>query len=90
MLFGETSNLKIYPPPGDFPNSRIEPRSPKLWPDSLPSEPPGKPKDILIHVICIYNTRLQCTVSFLLGAVVLKIRHCISAVTICRQSAAKE
>ena len=44
MLFGETSNLKIYPPPGDFPNSRIEPRSPELWPDSLPSEPPGSPK----------------------------------------------
>ena len=32
-------------PPGDFPNSGIEPRSPTLQADSLPSEPPGKPKN---------------------------------------------
>ena len=30
------------PPPGDFPNPGIEPRSPALQADSLPSEPPGK------------------------------------------------
>ena len=29
--------------PGDLPNSGIEPRSPALQADSLPSEPPGKP-----------------------------------------------
>ena len=29
--------------PGDFPNPRIEPSSPALQADSLPSEPPGKP-----------------------------------------------
>ena len=29
----------------DFPNSGIEPRSPTLQVDSLPSEPPGKPKN---------------------------------------------
>ena len=34
-----------YPPPGDFPNLRKEPRSPTLQVDSLPSEPPGKPKN---------------------------------------------
>ena len=28
--------------PGDLPNPRIEPRSPTLQADSLPSEPPGK------------------------------------------------
>ena len=33
-----------FPPPGDLPNPGIEPRSPTLWADSLPSEPPGKPK----------------------------------------------
>ena len=33
------------PPPGDLPNPGIEPRSPALWADSLPSEPPGKPKN---------------------------------------------
>ena len=32
-----------YPLPGDLPNPGIEPRSPALQTDSLPSEPPGKP-----------------------------------------------
>ena len=31
------------PPPGDLPNPGIEPRSPALQADSLPSEPPEKP-----------------------------------------------
>ena len=30
---------------GDLPNPGIEPRSPTLQADSLPAEPPGKPKD---------------------------------------------
>ena len=34
-----------YPPPGDLPNPRIEPRSPTLQADSLQSEPPGEPKN---------------------------------------------
>ena len=33
------------PPPGDLPNLGIEPRSSTLQADSLPSEPPGKPKN---------------------------------------------
>ena len=33
------------PPQGDLPNSGTEPRSPALLVDSLPSEPPGKPKN---------------------------------------------
>ena len=33
------------PPPGDLLNSGIEPRSPTLQADSLPTEPPGKPKN---------------------------------------------
>ena len=32
-------------PPGDLPNVGIKPRSPALQADSLPSEPPGKPKN---------------------------------------------
>ena len=32
-----------FPSPGDLPNSGIEPRSPALQADCLPSEPPGKP-----------------------------------------------
>ena len=40
------------PPPGDLPHPGIKPRSPELQADSLPFEPPGKPKndDIDMHV----------------------------------------
>ena len=31
----------LFPSPGDLPSSGIEPRSPALQADSLPSEPPG-------------------------------------------------
>ena len=31
------------PSPGDLPDPGMEPRSPALQADSLPSEPPGKP-----------------------------------------------
>ena len=34
-----------FPFPGDLRNSRIEPRSPVLQADSLPAEPPRKPKN---------------------------------------------
>ena len=33
-----------FPSPGDLPDPGIEPRSPVLQADALPSEPPGKPK----------------------------------------------
>ena len=33
-----------FPSPGDLPNPGIKPRSPALQADSLPAEPPGKPK----------------------------------------------
>ena len=33
-----------FPSPGDLPYPGIEPGSPALQPDSLPSEPPGKPR----------------------------------------------
>ena len=35
--------------PGDLPNPGIEPGSPSLQTDSLPSEPPGKPIIMLIN-----------------------------------------
>ena len=34
-----------FPSPGYLPNPGIEPRSPALQVDSLPAEPPGKPKN---------------------------------------------
>jgi len=33
----------LCPSPKDLPNPGIEPKSPTLQADSLPSEPPGKP-----------------------------------------------
>ena len=33
-----------FPSPGDLPDPGSEPGSPTLEADSLPSEPPGKPK----------------------------------------------
>ena len=33
-----------FPSPGDLPDLGMEPRSPALWADSLPTEPPGKPQ----------------------------------------------
>ena len=35
--------------PGDLPHPGIEPRSPALQGDSLPSEPPGKPHASSLH-----------------------------------------
>ena len=34
-----------FPSGGDLPNPGIEPRSPSVQADFLPSEPPGKPKN---------------------------------------------
>ena len=39
------SSSSSSPSPGDLHNPGIEPRSPALLADSLPSEPPGKPKN---------------------------------------------
>ena len=33
-----------FPSPGDLPNPGVEPGSPALEADALPSEPPGKPR----------------------------------------------
>ena len=41
--------------PGYFPNPGIEPRSPALQADSLPREPPGKPKENIIEEIILEN-----------------------------------
>ena len=41
------------PPPGDLPNSGIEPRSPALQEDSLPSKPPGLGFTYCVCV-CVY------------------------------------
>ena len=40
-----TKVISQVPSPGDFPNLGIKPKSPALQADSLPAEPPGKPKN---------------------------------------------
>ena len=35
----------LFPSPGSLPSPGIKPRSPALWSDSLPAEPPGKPEN---------------------------------------------
>ena len=46
---------QFFPSPGDLPNPGIEPGSPPLRPDSLLSEPAGKPrtsaKDLLVPLV---------------------------------------
>ena len=37
--------------PRDLPNPGIEPRSPALQVDSLPAEPPGKPKNTAVRIL---------------------------------------
>ena len=36
----------LFPSPGYLPDSWVEPESPALQADSLPTEPPGKPKNL--------------------------------------------
>ena len=47
-----------FPSPGDLPNPGIEPRSPALQADALPSEPPGKSisryMPLVIHGVCAF------------------------------------
>ena len=43
------SRWLTFPSPGDLPNTGIEPRSPSLQADALPSEPPGKPYPLVRH-----------------------------------------
>jgi len=52
----------MFPSPADLPNPGIEPRSPALQVDSLPSEPPGKPSIYIAiyyqYTICIYTINI--------------------------------
>ena len=44
----ECWNRLLFPSPGGLPKPGIKPRSPALQADSLPAEPPGKPKMLLL------------------------------------------
>ena len=45
MTFTKVSQWLAIPFSRDLPNPGIKPRSPALQADSLPAEPPGKPKN---------------------------------------------
>ena len=56
-----------FPFPGDLPNPGIEPRSPALEVEALPSEPPGKLNYISIPIyICIYVCVRVCVFASIL------------------------
>ena len=43
------------PPPEDLPNPGTQPRSPTLQADSLPTEPPGKPKNAGVGSLSLFQ-----------------------------------
>ena len=45
-----------FPSPGDLPDPGIEPRSPALQTDALPSEPPGKPLHLNVESEKVKNS----------------------------------
>ena len=51
-----------FPSPGDLPDPEIEPGSPALQADSLPSEPPGKPIHITkeLQILGSQKEKSQC------------------------------
>ena len=62
-----------FPPPGDLPDPGIEPVSPELQVDSLPTEPPGKPQ----VGTCYYSsTQLLSDVMMNCRAFFAAFKHC--------------
>ena len=53
------SSRQEYPSPGDLPDPGIEPRSPALQAESLPSEPPMKGRESKCLVAINYTMRAQ-------------------------------
>ena len=52
-----------FPSPEDLPDSGIKPGSPALQADSVPSEPPGKPRLTFIFVAINYNQLIHLSQS---------------------------
>ena len=49
----EYRSAQPFPSPGDLPNPGIKTRSPTVQADSLPAEPPGKPKNTGVGSLCL-------------------------------------
>ena len=66
------------PPPRDLPNPGVEPRSPALQTDALPSEPPGKPLmptlkacfSLLLSLLTRENLKLYVTKSITIALII--------------------
>ena len=77
-----------FPSPGDLPDPGIKPRSPALQADSLPAEPPEKPKNTgvgslsFLQWIFLTTTELVLTYSLCILYKVLKVL----VVTLCNSS----
>ena len=65
ILWARILEWEAFSSPGDLPNPGIEPRSPTLQVDSLPSEPPGKLQGINIFTY-FYNVKPFSTRDLLL------------------------
>ena len=61
-----------FPSPGDLPSAGIEPGSPALQADTLPSEPPGKPPIMLYMVVNITENPESIQVLPLMKFVILR------------------
>ena len=76
-------------PPGDLPNPGIKPRSPTLQADSLPSEPPGKPKNTAVGILSYpfsrgsFLPRNQTGVSCIAGGRWSWVRLCPTMTSMC-------
>ena len=70
---GKTTGLP-FPSPGDLPDSGIEPMSPALQADSLPTEPPGKLYDRMHYSNKRERNRLGINIIILMKVNILKER----------------
>ena len=52
---GDRKDSLVFPSPGDLPDPGIEPGSPTLQADALPSEPPGKASEAEVDVFLEFS-----------------------------------
>ena len=72
-----------FPSPGDLPNPGIEPRSPALQVDALPSEPPGKPFNFKSSAFLIWKAKYFPLCSFCHHLFFFHTSLCIAARIMC-------
>ena len=64
-----------FPSPGDLPDPGIEPRSPELRADALPSEPPGRPMTNLDNILKSRDITLPTKVHLVKAMVFPVVRY---------------